>query len=137
MFFPPPKGQPGSELTWAWLNKIRAWCRRNEIYLGMNSGLDIKKMDCGTFLAVTRQPVQGVFICQPGTAVAGATGAWPTITPQGFTADVYQVSGANLTLYLASAQCYNWYAAGLDDDKTVTVLPDGSGAFVAVAQSCT
>jgi hypothetical protein len=136
MPFPPKKGTPGTELTWAWLNKIRAWCRSNEVYVGQNSGLTMKKMDCGTFLAVSTPP-QGVYICQPGTAVSGATGTWPAITPVSFTADVYQVSGANLTLYLASATIYNWYAAGLDDDKTVTVLPDGSGSFVAIAQSCT
>lgn len=137
MFFPPPKGQPGSELTWAWLNKVRAWCRRNEIYLGMNSGLDMKKLDSGTFLSVVQQPQDAVYLCQPSSTVTGATGTWPAITPVGFNADVYQVSGTAITLYLAGAQCYNWYAASLDANKTTNVRPDGSGAFVAIAESCT
>lgn len=59
MLFPPRKGQPNDELTWAWLNKIRDWCRRNEVYLGNDSGLELKKLDCGTFLRATPS-TQGV-----------------------------------------------------------------------------
>jgi hypothetical protein len=96
----------------------------------------MKKMDCGTFLAISSQPQTALF-CQPGTTVAGATGAWPALTPASFTADIYQVAGTAITLYLSSATIYNWYAAGLVDAKTVYVVPDGTGSWVAIAQSCT
>jgi hypothetical protein len=78
-----------------------------------------------------------VYFCQPSSSVSGATGTWPSITPASFTADVYQASRATLTKYVTSATIYNWYAASLDANKTTNVKPDGSGAFVAIAESCT
>lgn len=78
-----------------------------------------------------------VLVCQPGSSVGGESGTWPSLTPASFTADVYQVSGTSITIYLSSAKVYNWYAAGLDANKTATVAADGAGTFVVLAQSCT
>ena len=68
----------------------------------------------------------------------GATGTWPAITPESFSADVYQESadGTTLTLFEAGATVRNWYAAGLDAGKTVTLIPGAAGAYVVIAQSC-
>lgn len=82
-------------------------------------------------------PKEGVYFCQPGSSVAGASGTWPAITAVSFAADIYKVVGSKITKFAASATIRNWYAAGLDANKTTNVRPDGSGAWVAIAESCT
>jgi hypothetical protein len=79
----------------------------------------------------------GSFYCLPSSAVGGAAGTWPTLTPASFTADVYQANGAALNLVQASAQCYNFMPAGLVTSKVVYLSADGQGNFDAVTQSCT
>jgi hypothetical protein len=78
----------------------------------------------------------GTFFCQPSSPVAGATGTWPAITPTGFTADVYTTAGSGITLSAASAQCWNFMAAGLVASQTAALVSDGSGDFATYTQSC-
>ncbi len=79
----------------------------------------------------------GTYFCQPGSTVSGATGTWPSLTPISFTADVYVTAGSSGVLSMASATVYNWFPASLAASKVCFVLPDGSGTFVVVTQSCT
>jgi hypothetical protein len=79
----------------------------------------------------------GAFFCQPSSTVGGASGSWPTLTAASFTADVYQSVAGALTLLAAAATIYNEFPAGLAAGKVCNVIPDGSGAYVVVTQSCT
>lgn len=77
-----------------------------------------------------------VFFCLP-TTLSGASGSWPSPTPGSQTGlTIYQVSGTSITS-VGTATVYNWYPATPAASKVLMVVPDGSGAFVAVAQSCT
>lgn len=53
MMFAPKDLKPGDELTLSWLNKIRSWCARNTINLGVGSGLAMVQNEQGTFLRVS------------------------------------------------------------------------------------
>jgi hypothetical protein len=77
----------------------------------------------------------GVFFCLP-TALGGATGAWPSLTPASQSLAIYQAAGASLTS-LGSFTVYNYFPAAPAASKVLLVLPDGSGNYVAVSQSCT
>jgi hypothetical protein len=78
----------------------------------------------------------GCYYCQPGSTVAAATGTWPTITPTGFIADVYQASGATQTLLAAGAQIYNYMPKPLTASLTCFLSPDNAGNYNTVTQVC-
>ena len=132
----PNKGNAGDELNWTWLNLLRTAVKKSIVNLGPNSGLSMIQNDAGTFLRVSAS-INQVFICQPSSPVTGATGAWPTITPEDFRADIYVVAGKTMALFDPDSVIYNWYAASLVANKTCYVVPDGSGSYVVVTQSCT
>jgi hypothetical protein len=81
-------------------------------------------------------PSDGIFLCQPTSAVAGATGTWPDLTPTDFNADVYLLLGDKLTLVLSSADCTNWHAGALVANKTCTLIKDPSGKYIVIDQDC-
>jgi hypothetical protein len=127
--------RPGDVITADLLNRInqREWAPG----IRSSGGISSRQTSDGQ-IQVWGEPSQvAAFVCQPSAAVTGATGTWPTITPVSFTADVYQVAGTTMTKITPNATIYNWYAASLVASKTVTVEPDGTGAYVAIAQSCT
>jgi hypothetical protein len=132
----PKRGRDGDELTWTWLNKVLTLVRTATVNLGPNSGLSMIQNDAGTFLRVSNTSNNSVYFCQPTGTVSGASGTWPTVTPAGFTADIYIASGDTLTLFESGAQCYNWYGSGLVADKTCYMVQDDTGAYVVVTQSC-
>jgi hypothetical protein len=78
----------------------------------------------------------GTYYCMPSSGVAAATGTWPALTPQGFTADVYTTAGSGITLSMASAQCWNFIPSPLVASKVVFLAADGTGDFDTVTQSC-
>ena len=77
----------------------------------------------------------GVFFCLP-TTLGGATGSWPSLTPSSQNLTVYMVSGTTISS-VGTFTVYNWYPAAPAASKVLLVLPDGSGNYVAVGQSCT
>lgn len=77
----------------------------------------------------------GVYFCLP-TALSGATGSWPSLTPSSQSLTVYQAAGTALTS-LGTYTVYNWFPASPAASKVALVMPDGSGNFVVVDQSCT
>ena len=77
----------------------------------------------------------GAYFCLP-TALGGATGTWPTLTPGSQSLTVYQVvSGALSSVGTATVQ--NWYPAATVASKVLKVTPNGDGTYSAEAQSCT
>jgi len=71
----------------------------------------------------------GVFTCPGPTVSTIASGA-------SFTSSVSQCQGGSLAV-VGSATVYNWLPAALVPSKTCIVLPDGTGSYVVVSQSCT
>jgi hypothetical protein len=135
MFFPPRKGQPGDELNWAWLNKIRAWCRRNEIYLGMNSGLSMLKLDCGTFLRVSDSTGNGQL------AVVDSSGITARVSTVAGSGNVYPVAinGTNLTTDMSMeipVVNFSSTSGGIPMATYVWISQDPGGTWVITAIDC-
>lgn len=68
---------------------------------------------------------------------AGASGAWPTITPTEATLDVYADEDGTMTL-VDDAATIRWYfkdACGAN--KLVFVVPNADGSYDAVVEACT
>jgi hypothetical protein len=88
-------------------------------------------------LQIWGTPSGGVFECQPGGTVDGASGTWPDLDPVSFTADVYQIINGKLSLIVGSATVWNGLPASLAENKVCYCLPDGAGDYVVISQSCT
>jgi hypothetical protein len=128
--------RPGDVITADLLNRIMERQSAPGLRIDGGSGLSGRQTSDGQIQIWNDPGTQGAFICQPSSDVLGASGTWPDITPVSFVADVYQTSGSTKILVMSSATIYNWYASGLSANQTVRVTPDGSGAYVADAQSC-
>jgi hypothetical protein len=76
----------------------------------------------------------GAFFCLP-TSLGGATGSWPSLTPASQSLTIYQVSSGSLSS-IGTATVYNFYPSATVASKVLFVVPDGSGGYVAVSQSC-
>ena len=77
----------------------------------------------------------GVFFCLP-TALGGATGTWPSLTPASQSLAIYQAQGTSF-ISLGTATVYNWLPAATVASKVCVVLPDGAGNYIVISQSCT
>ena len=133
---PPKRLKAGDELVVAWLNSIRDAAVEGSI---SHLGVGLKGSPTPNGWSIGLDVVfGGVFFCQtPSTSSWGATGSWPNLTAGSFTADVYQANGSKLALATTAATIYNWFPSTPANSKIALVLPDGSGAYVVVSQSCT
>lgn len=74
--------------------------------------------------------------------VAPSSGSWGAtwtsgapVTPGSFTATVYQIAGSTITS-MGSQTVNNWYPASPVVSLVIQVMPDGSGDYQVLAQSC-
>lgn len=68
---------------------------------------------------------------------AGASGAWPTITPTTDTLDVYVDASGTLVLISAGATVRWFFKDACAADKLVGVVPNGDGSYDAIVEACT
>lgn len=75
---------------------------------------------------------------QAPSAIAAATGSWPTLTPSTFTSDIYVDLAGTLTL-VATSQTVRWfYKDSAASGSLIPVEPTDNGtAWDAIANSCT
>ena len=80
-----------------------------------------------------------VYWAQAPSAIAAATGSWPTLTPTSFTSDIYCEVGGTLTLQAASQTVYWFYKDIAAISSLIPVEPSagGGGAWDAIGNSCT
>jgi hypothetical protein len=138
MIFKPKAGKPGQELTWRWLNGLRAWCQENDIKPGVNSGISvIKSQLTGTQLRVDFPPGAFVGIVQsPGiTARSGLTmGSGPVeIYSKNQSTGAYVDTGVQITVDSVSSVTGGipsgcWVTCAYQDDGTPTLLNVDYGA---------
>lgn len=79
----------------------------------------------------------GAFFFFPTSAITGATGTWPTLSPNIVSYDVYQVTNTTIAVATAGATITNWFPATFVANKVCYCQPDNAGAYVVVDQSCT
>lgn len=79
-----------------------------------------------------------IFWAQAPSAIAAATGSWPTLTPSTFTSDIYVDLAGTLTL-VAGSQTVRWfYKDTAASGSLIPVEPTDNGtAWNAIANSCT
>ena len=79
-----------------------------------------------------------IFWAHAPSAIAAATGSWPTLAPSTFTSDIYCDVGGTFTLQ-ASSQTVRWfYKDSAAIDSLIPVEPtDGGTAWDAIGNSCT
>ncbi len=79
-----------------------------------------------------------IFWAHAPSAVAAATGSWPTLSPSTFTSDIYIDQGGALTL-AASSQTVRWfYKDSAASGSLIPVAPTDNGAnWDAIGNSCT
>jgi hypothetical protein len=110
--------------------------------------LQDESVDAGTYIWIQQDPAGfwwvtdfgatgEAFFCQPSSAVSGATGSFPSLTPTSFTATVYQMQTGTLTSFETGATVWNGFPAALVASKVCFVTPDGAGDWVVISQSCT
>lgn len=81
----------------------------------------------------------GFYVCMApasGTYAGTWSGSAPT-AGSSFTATVYQVSGTGTISSLGTQTVVNWLPATLQNSKACVVIPDGTGDYGVVSQSCT
>src|ERR1700677_4140611 len=87
--------------------------------------------------------VQLPYYVQPSTNCNGATGTFPTGNSNGsyemnsFIANVYQAVNGVLAKIATNATVFNPYGAVVVASKTCEVIPDGTGAYYVMTESCT
>ncbi len=81
----------------------------------------------------------GLYWAQAPSAIAAATGSWPTLTPTSFTSDIYCEVGGTLTLQAAAQTVYWFYKDIAAINSLIPVEPSisGGGAWDAIGNSCT
>jgi hypothetical protein len=75
----------------------------------------------------------------PAAGILAATGAWPTLTPRTFVADIYQqtVGAATLTLVYPGATIYWWYKDPDPGNRLSFVMVNQDSTYTAIVDSCT
>lgn len=71
------------------------------------------------------------------SAVAAATGTWPTLAPSTFTSDIKKDVGGTLTTVATGASVRWFYKDAIAAGKLVPVMDNGDGSYDGRANSCT
>lgn len=132
-----PRVKSGDVITADMWNMLVDHVNRSRVMFGQGNGFDVQETPFGQLVRGITPGLGGLYWCTTPGAVSAASGSWPSLTPQTFTADVYHNEDGAQVLVESAVTVYWWYKDAAAAGKLVPCLPNADGTYDAIADSCT